>query len=813
MSQGNGRGLLDRVSYVLLAVFVLITLGPALIGMGTLFDVDALTRFAPFSGIAGVDLNDTITCRTDTINGFVPAIHAIKSGFWSGDFRTWSPYVVGGVPLASLPNQGELSPLSLPYYFLPLWLAPAFVKLGEFSVAIGGMFAFLRRHGLSRGASVLAGIIFVSSGFMMMWTNWPQTRVAAFIPALFWGLERMVQRRSPRDVVLVAAVVASMLLGGFPAVTLYTFAVAAVYVVVRALTVLRPDRHAMAGLFVRAGSGVLLGIGLSAIQILPFVRNLGALGLQERETTAGVHLPLGLFTTTVAPDSVGLCVGGQSYGSVVPIEAVGFLGAAAVVLALCALVVRLPVGGAPDRSPRVFLAVALVVLVVLIWVGGPLLGAVQRLPLFSSNSITRAQSVFGFLGAALAGVGIDRLLRWISARRGGKDSGSGPDLRAMVPALAVLAVAVVFFLLVLVRGGSDAHRLGYAGHWWSALIVPGLFLVAAVVAALLTRFGPSPAQRFGPFVLALLVVAQSTMFAHTMLPLSHRSNLYPATPTQSYLQRHLDGERFGASGVTLYPAGSASFYGLRTPVGHEFTQPRWWDVLLAVDPKVRVSPTYSLFPQSLTAERSASLPALDQLAVRYWVGASSDVAGTVDPTPAAPDRVRLKKGERGHCEIDGGALRGVQVVVQRPRNLPLDKPTVIHVAVHTPSGVQEGQRLLGKRLPAVPTRVAVPGEGLSGGGSYPVDVWVTGARGATVFKGQGGDLACSGVRPTDDGLRLVFAEAGDTVYERLSAFPRIRWADRSRVVADADERVRELKRGVAEDTVLLDDDSTPAADG
>ena len=32
-------------------------------------------------------------------------------------------------------------------------------------------------------------------------------------------------------------------------------------------------------------------------------------------------------------------------------------------------------------------------------------------------------------------------------------------------------------------------------------------------------------------------------------------------------------------------------------------------------------------------------------------------------------------------------------------------------------------------------------------------------------------------------------------------------------MADADERVRELKRGVAEDTVLLDDDSTPAADG
>ena len=48
------------------------------------------------------------------------------------------------------------------------------------------MVAFLRRHGLTRAAGVLAGIVFAASGYMMMWTNWPQTRVGAFIPLLFW---------------------------------------------------------------------------------------------------------------------------------------------------------------------------------------------------------------------------------------------------------------------------------------------------------------------------------------------------------------------------------------------------------------------------------------------------------------------------------------------------------------------------------------------------------------------------------------------------------------------------------------------------
>ena len=42
--------------------------------------------------------------------------------------------------------------MSLPYFVMPLWLAPAYVELLEFVVAIGGMVLFLRRLGLSRGS-------------------------------------------------------------------------------------------------------------------------------------------------------------------------------------------------------------------------------------------------------------------------------------------------------------------------------------------------------------------------------------------------------------------------------------------------------------------------------------------------------------------------------------------------------------------------------------------------------------------------------------------------------------------------------------
>ncbi len=42
-----------------------------------------------------------------------------------------------------------------------------------------------------------------------------------------------------------------------------------------------------------------------------------------------------------------------------------------------------------------------------------MLAALQYLPFYSTNFIGRASSVFGFLVAALAGIGLERVLRWV----------------------------------------------------------------------------------------------------------------------------------------------------------------------------------------------------------------------------------------------------------------------------------------------------------------------------------------------------------------------------------------------------------------
>jgi hypothetical protein len=502
---------------------------------------------------------------------------------------------------------------------------------------------------------------------------------------------------------------------------------------------------------------------------------------------------------------------------------VGFLGAVALVLAVTAVVLPVPREGAADRSPRWFLALAAAVVAAAIWVGGPVLWALQHLPFYSTNFIGRATSVFGFLGAALAGIGFDRVLRWVAlSRQPSLDDAQETEVRSrgsriaqfLVPAAVLLGVAL-FGVIVVDAAYDYAASRGMTLYLSRALRVPAVLLVVAVVAVLLIRFGPPllrPARAAIAAVLVLLAVAQSAAFAHQMLPLSDRANLYPSTPTHAFLQAHIGEDRYASGGWTMYPATS-DYYELRTPVGHEFTEPQWKDLLLAVDPRVAASRTFSRFLSDAPLTDPGSSALLDQLAVRYWVAAPEHVVGRPDDRPTGNQRVRIGPDERAQCEIRGGALRGVEVDVARARRVPAHGRPMLHVAVHTPTGVIEGERLLVGKLSDGPQRVAVAGEGLSPSGHYPVDIWFTGLRGGTRFHSAGTQPWCAAVRPSGDGLRLVFAEAGATVYERLHALPRIRWASRSEVVGNADERIRALTRGIPDDTVLTEDADAPAADG
>ena len=814
----------DAVLVLLFLVFVAILLGPSLIGRDVLLDVNLLTQFEPWQAVSGLALKTANTCRSDTVDSVLPVISEIRRTLYSGEYPTWVQYNVGGAPIAS-PNAGQFSPLALPYYVMPLALAPAYVKLIEFAVVLAGMVAFLRRLGLSLASGVLGAIIYCASGFMIVWSNWPQTQVAALIPALLWAAERLAQERRLRDAVPLAVVVACMLLGGFPAVTGMALYLAAAYFLVRMAVLHHGAVREIGRRMLLAVTGLVVGVLLTAFQMVPFAEQLARTDLSYRDTIKGESAPLATLLTLVSPDAFGTCIGGEVRGINSPIEAIAFVGAAAVVLSMVAVLWSGRRSERNDRAAGVagFLVVVTAGIVVVGWHGGPLLSALQVLPVFSNNSIWRIRSILGFALAVLAAFGFERLVRHVSRERGDPGDPGDPGERAgddthhrspwpvqsahlrVLGRVVILAAALTLGVATVLTARHEAVDEGFYPMVRNRIIVAGVLIAATLVLVLVVRLAPRIIAVVATVAVAGLVVGQSSSFGAVDLGRNDVQNFYPVTPTHAFLQKNLGEDRFASSNLMGLPS-TATYYAIRTPTGHQFTAPEWTDLLTAIDPKVALSPTFSDFsPITLPLTAVGRQPLLDRLAVKYWMSPDDAITGAVTLAPSGDATAPVDSTHPATCTLPGGPLRAVVVLTTGPIVASTGPGASLTVSVRNADGkTVTGGRYLGPGL-AAPTQITigVPGEDLAAGAPLAVTVRADGVSKPVPLATSGGNLSCGSVAVANDGLKLVDSQPGAIVYQRLSSLPRIRWAGTTVVVPDATQQVTRLAAGLGADTVVV----------
>ncbi|MBW3659787.1 MAG: hypothetical protein KY457_14195, partial [Actinobacteria bacterium] len=269
MPDGAGARRLAWIPLVLVAVTILATVGGPAIGRGVLHASDTLQLEAPWKADAPHAFSPDNTSTSDTVDATVPVRVEWSRRARAGDLPLWSDLQAAGAPLAALPNASAFSPLSVAWYLVPAWYAPALTKILEMAVAALFTFLLARRLGAGTVAAGIAAVAFAGSGFQTVWTNWPHTHVAALVPALLWAVDRAVDRGRALDLVPLALVSASMWFEGFPAITLWAHVAAGLYALLRAG---REPRRLIVPL-----GGVVLGAMLAAVQLLPFAFRLAEL--------------------------------------------------------------------------------------------------------------------------------------------------------------------------------------------------------------------------------------------------------------------------------------------------------------------------------------------------------------------------------------------------------------------------------------------------------------------------------------------------------------------------------------------------------
>ncbi len=276
------------------------------LGLGVLYFKDVLT-------------GEFLLVERDLSTFFIPPRLLWIKEWNAASFPLWDPYFYAGQPLFATLQPGVLYPFSLLFGFLPFALAFNGTIVLHFVLAGVSTYALMRSLRASGAASLLAGIAFMLSGYLISVHNLLSTLLSvAWAPLFLLVYGAALVRRQGTLAALAGGVGTLMFLGGGVEVCFLTFALALGFTLCPGLVwdpgSLPPVRTRL-GLF--AGFGAVFA-GLSAVQALPFLElsslSIRANGLSYPEATTWSLHPWDLAEFFV-PDLYGLATDLEKYWS------------------------------------------------------------------------------------------------------------------------------------------------------------------------------------------------------------------------------------------------------------------------------------------------------------------------------------------------------------------------------------------------------------------------------------------------------------------------------------------------------------------
>ena len=151
-------------------------------------------------------------------------LRALAGEMWrAGTPPLWNPYVAAGAPLLASVYPGVLYPPNWLFIILPPLLAMHLVVITTYHLALIGSYLYARRIGLGRLSSIVTGVVFTFSAFMV--AHLEQTcriAAAAWLPWILLAIECLYRRSSWKWIALGAVFISLQLFAGEPQMNLYT---------------------------------------------------------------------------------------------------------------------------------------------------------------------------------------------------------------------------------------------------------------------------------------------------------------------------------------------------------------------------------------------------------------------------------------------------------------------------------------------------------------------------------------------------------------------------------------------------------------
>jgi len=195
---------------------------------------------------------------------YYPFYHLKVSLIKDGIFPFWNPYLFSGTPLFALIQLGTLYPISILLYLLPFGLGIKLFIIIHFLLSGIFMYCLGKVLNLKTSASLAAGITFSFSSFLLCMIAHPNILCSmTWMPLILCLYHTALIRRSLLWMILSGICIAIQILAGEPVVSYMTILVLFFYCVCFPI---KGKYH-----FITLPLPILIGVGLSLIQLLPFL--------------------------------------------------------------------------------------------------------------------------------------------------------------------------------------------------------------------------------------------------------------------------------------------------------------------------------------------------------------------------------------------------------------------------------------------------------------------------------------------------------------------------------------------------------------
>jgi hypothetical protein len=510
------------------------------------------------------------TLTSDVYVMIAPFLHFDLQQVGAGHLPTWSDTQGNGLPLLANGQSVVFSPFTLFFYLLPFRLALIAAALARLWVLGFFTYLFLSRHRLHDLAAIVGGIVFAYAGYHLVWLDYQTiVSVSAWLPVSLWCAKVAIDadpdtgiRRKRAALLGLSGAVAAILVAGNPETGAFDLLVLAAYVVM-ALGMARGGFRRAGRQLIGFGVAAVLGVGLSAIQLLPFLQYAS---ISTR--TAGIRanpavvIPGFTFNSTPLVAFPNLFGGPQySYQDAAfyawlhpPTNYAELNGNSVGLLTLCAVPLGLLALRRRRRQVLGWFGLGAAVVGTLLLYSHTAGHLWTHIPLLHSVVLNRSQDVelLGF--AVLAALGVD----WLIGSRPAAQAGVVRLLGRPVTAVAVFAVVGTGFTLGAIALRHHVNGIfGNPSAAGNALVNDQLaaeILLAAAFIAVLAAFCVLARHHRARIVVGgavvVVVFASTGLMFRSYNPTVGSWAAYPVTPSIAKLTQVV------GSGEVLFAGGS-----------------------------------------------------------------------------------------------------------------------------------------------------------------------------------------------------------------------------------------------------------------